>query len=100
MNELLVTDKLKPFWGRVLVIESQVDQEQRASGIVIPVELGDGVRRGIVTGTDEHWPSNAPNYVTGDIIPPGTVLYFKAGWKIGDTYVLDCDDILAYEEAS
>ena len=43
------TARLRPFWGRVMVIPSNLDQEERPSGLIVPL-TGDytPVKRGIV----------------------------------------------------
>lgn len=93
----MMQQSLRPFWGRVAVIESSVDEEQRASGLIVPFELQPGIKRGMVIALDNNGEWH-PSYKVDEILPPGTVVYFKGGDKIGDTHILDNEDILAYEE--
>lgn len=90
--------KLRPFGGRVLVAETNVDEEERRSGLVVPIALSDGVKRGVVTRIDP-----LSDRLPDGQIEVGMVVYFVASGlrgdaaKIMDAYVLDPAAILAYE---
>jgi co-chaperonin GroES (HSP10) len=87
---------VRPFWGRVTVAESTVDEDQRASGLVLPVryEGDDGVRRGIVL--DVAVGGYASDAV--DCLEPGMLIYFRRSVKIDhDVLVVELSDVLAYE---
>lgn len=95
--------QLRPFWGRVTVLESPVDEEERESGLIVPLlavqgEKVDPVHRGVVLHIDQtyhdtegHWNAYARQ------INSGTVVYFKDGRRILDTWVVDIADVLAFE---
>lgn len=100
MTETTVAERqLRPFWGRVTVIESAVDEEERESGLIVPLAgLDEKVRRGVVLHIDQtyhdtegHWNAYARQ------INSGTVVYFKDGHRILDTWVVDISDVLAFE---
>jgi hypothetical protein len=89
---------LRPFWGRILVLPSSVDEHERASGLIVPNEYegDDHVRRGVVTHVD-RWraePISSPE----DLVP-GTVVYYRGGVRVLDAIVLERNEILAYEAA-
>lgn len=92
--------RVRPFGGRATVLPSPVDEEQLASGLVVPAKFeGDaGVDRGVIVDVDGP---EGPmlGYVSEAALEPGTVVYYKrrAGWRIGDLLVLNLDDVLAYE---
>lgn len=86
--------KLRPFGGRVTLIESAVDTEERASGLLVPVGAESDVKRGVVLHADEPqlpWATTA--------LAPGTPVYYfeRNAIAIGDVFVLDYRSILAYE---
>lgn len=103
MNETVTMTKVRPFWGRVLVVDSPVDEAETASGLIIPLKMdGSELSRAIVTHHDAHYAEN-PNsngYPHPDLIPPGTVVFYRTslGKRIGDVVIVDVDDIWAYEE--
>lgn len=86
------TANLRPFWGRVMVIPSAVNEEQRQSGLIVPMEWeGDEeMRRGVVTHVDE-------TIGTTTELVPGSVVYYRGGVRVGDTVVLDRHEIYAFE---
>ena len=88
---------LRPFWGRVTVLPSPVDEVQRDSGVIVPIGLhtDDGLptfERGIVL----HVAScGIPSEVS---LPEGSVVYYEAGDRIGDVVVVKFQDIVAFVE--
>ena len=92
---------LRPFWGRVSVLPSPVDEEQRESGLVVPLRYeGDqNVARGIVEAVDET--GSHPDLVNAyEVIRPGTVVYYRDDDKlprIRGLVLLAIGEILAYE---
>lgn len=96
-NELTLKD-IRPFWGRVAVVESPVDEAQRESGLLVPMKH-DGhqtFRRGVVVHVDGEW-SDPDRTNSANQLPPGTVVYFTGGHLIVDVYIVDMNEILAYE---
>lgn len=89
---------LRPFWGRVTVIESPVDEEDR-NGIIVPLTRDEGgdFLRGVVQHVDQtyHDMDSWAEYVRK--IAPGTVVFFRKGVRIRDSYVVEIADILAFE---
>lgn len=87
---------VKPFYGRVTVAESTVEEEQRQSGIVIPIrhEGSDTFHRGVLLDV-----ANDPPHPGGEELRPGMVIYYRIGTKIGDVIVVNLSEILAYEDA-
>ena len=92
--------RIRPFWQQVTVIESSVDEEQRESGLIVPITAmqekrdEDKLRRGVilhVASFDHHDESAAK------ILEPGMVIYFFGGQQIGDVLVVSLRDIIAYE---
>lgn len=100
-GEVTHTKALRPFWGRVLLIESAVDEEQRKSGLIVPLHREgqeSEFKRGVVYRIDQtyHELTQWGDYARQ--IDTGTAVFFRGGIKIGvDTWVVDIDDILAFE---
>jgi hypothetical protein len=99
----LESERVAPFWGRVAVLPSPVDQTQRRSGLVVPIgaveEDGEAVQRGVVSAVDEGASAVEAwaEYVA--VLHPGVVVYYqrKHGRRVLDLDLLDLSDILAYE---
>lgn len=87
------TANLRPFWGRVIVIPSAVNEEERGSGLIVPTqwEGDDGVKRGVVTHVDESLGFGPTD------LGAGSVVYYKGGVKVLDTVVLERHEIYAFE---
>jgi co-chaperonin GroES (HSP10) len=92
--------QIKPFWGRVSLIESPVEETVVHSGIVVPskFEGDDGIKRGIVVGID----------LAGDLLGGpalaeleiGTVVFYRGGVKLpGGVIIVEARDIYAYESS-
>jgi co-chaperonin GroES (HSP10) len=92
---------LRPFWGRVTVSESPVDEEQRESGLVVPHrhEGDDGIIRGIVLHCSER-SALGLTCDAADHLLPGTVVYYPkaAALRIAGVVILHHADVLAYED--
>lgn len=90
--------KLRPFYGRVAVMDSPVDEEQRGSGLIVPVK-GEGFQRGVVLEYDSLGEDNAYTTAVIDagVLVPGTVIFYRSGVRIGDVTVVELSEILAYE---
>lgn len=82
--------QLRPSSGRVMVMESDVTEDQLASGLIVPiVSENSRYKRGVVlhVGNDiDGW-------------EPGTVVYYGGGTTIGDVTIVQPCDIIAYFEA-
>jgi co-chaperonin GroES (HSP10) len=96
-----VAAQLRPFWGRVTVSESTVDEAETPSGLVLPMKHADddGILRGVVL----HCSDRAASGYTcdaADSLTPGTVVYYSAmaALKIAGVTILHHSDVLAYEE--
>jgi co-chaperonin GroES (HSP10) len=89
--------KIKPWWGRLTVMESPVDEEQRDSGIIVPLKHEESApfKRGVLLDIDDFWRTDGKQ--VADIIEVGTVVYYLNGILIGDVTIVDPGDILAYE---
>jgi co-chaperonin GroES (HSP10) len=96
MPERIVLSGLRPYYGRIAVLPSDVDEEERPSGIIVPFELEDGLQRGVVLDIDILEGDLSEEYRSARI-SVGSVVYFHGGWKIGDTYFIDSQDIIAFE---
>lgn len=92
--------EVRPFWGRASLVESLVDEVERPSGLVVPVQDANGekCKRGVVREVDDAWDDAAGRAASVSKLQPGTAVYYRNGWKIGDVVVVDLIDILAYEE--
>lgn len=90
---------LRPFWGRIMVIPSSVNETERRSGLIVPTEYegDDEVKRGVVTHVD-RW--RAEPIESPDDIGPGDIVYYRGGVKVLDTVVLERNEIYAYEHVS
>lgn len=89
--------KLKPYASRATVMPSNVDEEQTAAGVILPLQHDDAkVTRAVLVDFDAR---------AGDqglvVLQPGTVVYYRrgSGFVIGDVTVIEVEDILAYEDA-
>lgn len=98
-------DKVRPFWGRILVIDSPVDEEQLQSGLIVPIQSKEysALTRAVVIQHDPHYIDHEDTlgYPHITVLPLGTVVWYLTdlGKRIGDVVVLDVDDIWAFEEA-
>jgi hypothetical protein len=90
------THRLRPFWGRVLVLESPVDESERPSGLIVPMgEAGSTqVKRGVVLHID---PWHGEPIPSAEEILPGTVVYYIDGVQVLDGVILERSQIYAYE---
>jgi hypothetical protein len=89
------THRLRPFWGRIMVLPSNLDDEARPSGLVVPLVYRDSpVKRGIVAHVDR---TRAEQSESIDDIEPGTVVYYVDGLRIQDCVMLLRHEIVAYE---
>lgn len=95
METEILAKELRPFWGRVAVLPSPVDEEERPSGLVLPLKHEDdaGILRGVVVALDEVY-DQTRNF---ERISAGTVVYYRGGVRIRDVVILDAAEILAYE---
>jgi hypothetical protein len=95
------TRTLVPFWGRVTVLPSPVDEEQLPSGLIVPIrhdESRDVCDRGIVLAVDQTYHDLSGPWAEYALrLTPGIVVHFRRGVRIGEAVVVDIDDILAYE---
>jgi co-chaperonin GroES (HSP10) len=100
VSSTLVMHKVRPFWGRVLVMDSPVDEEELASGLIVPVQMEDSaLTRAVVMHHDKHYLEHVEaGYPTTELIPVGTVIWYLHGQRVGDVVIVDADDIYAYEE--
>lgn len=92
--------QIKPFWSRVSLIESPVEETELHNGIVVPsrFEGDDGVKRGVVVAIDHVWDENTPGRLMADQLEPGTVVFYREGIKLpGDIVIVEIKDILAFE---
>lgn len=91
--------KMRPFFGRVMVMPSPVDEAQRESGLVIPMayEGDDGIKRGVVAGIDDAFDEAYAEYSFHEIIPIGTVVYYTGGITIQGYVFLGGKEIIALE---
>lgn len=83
---------LRPFWRRVTVLPSPVDEAHRNSGMIVPITVENGYKRGVVVDINENW--------AGYGIQTGTVIYYfdGNGVQVGDLTVVDLEDVIAFEE--
>ncbi len=92
MPEVELTMKaVRPFWatqGRATVIASDATEEQRSSGLFVPMvyEGDDGIKRGVVIDVTEPV-----------ALDRGTVIFYYHGIKVGDVVVVDLVNVIAYE---
>lgn len=101
-TERVLAKAVRPFWGRVAVLPSPVDEIETGSGIVIPLEHEDdaGVERGVVFRIDESWNESQPQQRTAaEQLSPGTVVWYRGGVRVRDVVVLEMSEIYAFEDA-
>lgn len=83
--------RLRPMYGYATLIQSTVDEEQRDSGLIVPI--GAELKRGVIL----HLADVGGDYST--LLPEGTVVFYRNGTSIGDVVLVSIsEDILAYEE--
>lgn len=94
MNELSdpVMKELRPFFGRVTVSPSEVNEEQTASGLIVPLGGEDRFLRGVLLHV-----STEPPGLGADVLEPGMIVFYRRGTRILDVVVVDLQDIIAYE---
>lgn len=99
--ETMTAKQIRPFWGRVAIMESPVDETERPSGLIVPMRhegQTDPLTRGVVLRVDQGYHDKGgewADYV--QLIDQGTVVYFRNGVKLEDIWIVDVSDILAYE---
>jgi len=102
VGQKVIMERLRPFWGRIAIIESPVDETELASGLIVPIEMEDSLlKRGVVVHHDKHYKEHSEaGYPTTELIPEGTVVYYMAANsnRIGDIVLVDADDIWGFEE--
>lgn len=101
-DQVLIMGKVRPFWGRILLMDSAATEEQTASGLIVPVQDEDPeLTRAVVVQHDPHFMDSPSGlgYPSIDIIPVGSVVWYRTelGKRVGDVVVVDPDDIWAYE---
>jgi len=95
---------IRPFWGRVALLPSPVDEYERASGLVVPDhydgshESGHvGIYRGIVIAIDPNTEA-IPGFPSAEWLPVGTVCWYTSGgYTVRDTVIIAPEDIIAIE---
>lgn len=94
----LTMRELHPFWARATIAETPVEEATRESGLIVPIKSEQGrFQRGVLLEIDLVWDENTPGHLIADQLGAGTVVYFQKGVKIGDVWVVDIQDILAFE---
>lgn len=96
---------VRPYWGRVTVVESPLDEEETAGGLIVPrsalASAGDDpqARRGIVKAVSgDLYEEGSQWRVEADRLAPGMVVYFRYATRIqGDVLTVEFNDILAVE---
>lgn len=86
---------IRPFCNAVTVIESPVDEQELASGIVLPINHSDkpDIFRGVVVA------SGSCHCQDWEKIHNGVVIYYIKSMQLPeDLKLVFHDDILAYEE--
>lgn len=84
--------QLRPFGGRVIVMESEVSEDQLSSGLIVPILAeSSSYKRGVVLQIDES--------LGAGVLSPGMVVYYSYGTKIGDVTLIEPASIIAYFEA-
>lgn len=94
-------DKLRPFWGCITVLESSVDEEQRQSGLIVPLSVessGANLQRGVVLHVSAY--DRYGDAMAHDLIGPGTVVYHRGGVRVADVVIVKLTDVVAYIEGS
>lgn len=94
--------RVRPFWGRVSVMPSPVDEEELPSGLVLPLrhEGGKELVRGVVERVDENW-SHPDMQAAADQLKPGTVVYYQESDelpRIRGLVILKVSDVFAVED--
>lgn len=99
--------RILPFWGRVTIVESPIDEEETTSGLVIPRSAlasgapddGPVARRGIVQSVEfDIYHEGEPARIAAEKLTPGMVVYFRKPTRIGaDLLAVEFNDVLAYE---
>lgn len=99
-------ERAVPFWGRITVVESPLDEEETKSGIVVPAgalagepDDGEPARRGIVQAMDaEIFREGTPERTCAEKLAVGNVVYFRNPVRLrGDLLSVGLQDVLAVE---
>jgi len=90
---------LRPFWGRIMVLPSPVDEAQLPSGLIVPINGMGDADRGVVVAADEAYDEAFPGYDISTILCVGTVIYYRRGTQIGEYIFVEGSDVFAYEPA-
>lgn len=93
--------RIRPHWGYVTVLESAVDEEQRDSGLIVPLvaDRGAHVTRGVVLHCSNRTEYGTPlihDDLDAAVLAPGTVVYFTAFHRVLDVLIVRRQDVVAY----
>lgn len=93
--EVQTDAQVKPFWGRVSVANTPVDEHQRDTGLILPFgSIEDHLVRGVVVAVDSAY----ENSTYAGVLQPGMIVWYRAGRRILDVTIVDFEDIYAYQE--
>lgn len=102
---------VKAFGARIVVVDPPAEEQNRASGLLIPAEvaleqLAIGIvvhgSPGIEEMADQGIPAMVMSAIGTDItLKSGMLVYYRkgTGYVIRDVRVIDMNDIVAFEEA-
>lgn len=93
-RDLIKAGTIKAFCNSVTVLPSPVDENETASGIIVPLDYEGNakIERGVIISKGEC------HCEMWDRLRPGLVIFYKKGTQIRDVVVVFHDDIVAYEE--
>lgn len=93
--EVKTDAQVKPFWGRVSVADTPVDEHQRDTGLILPFgTIEDHLTRGIVVAVDDAYQDSQ----YAGRLQPGMIVWYARGRRILDVTIVDFEDIYAFQE--
>lgn len=84
---------IRPFYARISVVPSPVDESQRPSGLIVP--WGEDklhLNRGVVVAIDQS------SWLPTTDLREGMVVWYAASVRCGDVVLVEAEDIWAFEE--
>lgn len=104
----MMNRRLRPYWGRITMSDSPVDEEQTESGLIVPLKANgedSSLKRAVVMETHlQAWENDDTHHACVEELEPGRVVWYDSSservFRLGETVICWPGDIVALEETS
>lgn len=89
-----------PYGHRIAVVDPPADEQNKTySGLYVPQNLQEPLRKGIISAISEGYDSSVEEF-TGWKLKVGDVVWYKFGCahQVGDTNIIEADCVVAVEK--